>query len=81
MVWAPRTARLSITGMPMQEEPQYAVLHELVAPARRNLSRQTWDYLMGGAETETSYVRNRVAIDSLAFRPRVLRDVEKVDPS
>jgi len=63
MVWAPRTARLSITGMPMQEEPQYAVLHELVAPARRNLSRQTWDYLMGGAETETSYVRNRVAID------------------
>jgi isopentenyl diphosphate isomerase/L-lactate dehydrogenase-like FMN-dependent dehydrogenase len=67
--------------MPMQEEPQYAVLHEFVAPAKRNLTRQTWDYLMGGAETETSYVRNRVAIDSLAFRPRVLRNVEKVDPS
>jgi len=64
----------------MQEEPQYAVLHEFFAPAKRNLSRQTWDYLMGGAETETSYLRNRVAIDSLAFRPRVLRDVEKVDP-
>ena len=63
----------------MQEELQYAVLHEFVAPARRNLSRQTWDYLMGGAETETTYVRNRVALDSLAFRPRVLRNVEKVD--
>ncbi len=63
----------------MQEELQYAVLHEFVAPARRNLSRQTWDYLMGGAETETTYIRNRVALDSIAFRPRVLRNVEKVD--
>jgi len=67
------------TGHRMQEELQYAVLHEFVAPARANLARATWDYLMGGAETETTHIRNRVAIDSLAFRPRVLRDVEKVD--
>ncbi|HZT49917.1 MAG TPA: alpha-hydroxy acid oxidase [Hyphomicrobiaceae bacterium] len=65
----------------MKEELQYAVLHEFVAPARRNLSRATWDYLIGGAETETTLVRNRVALDSLAFRPRILRDVEKVDTS
>jgi isopentenyl diphosphate isomerase/L-lactate dehydrogenase-like FMN-dependent dehydrogenase len=65
----------------MKEELQYAVLHEFVAPARRNLARETWDYLMGGAETETTFVRNRVALDSLAFRPRVLRNVEKVDTS
>jgi glycolate oxidase len=65
----------------MREDLQYAVLHELVEPARRNLTRGTWDYLMGGAETETTQTRNRVAIDSLAFRPRVLRDVEKVDTS
>jgi glycolate oxidase len=63
----------------MQMDTEYAVLHEFIAPARRNLSRGTWDYLMGGAETETTYLRNRVAIDSLAFRPRVLRNVEKVD--
>jgi isopentenyl diphosphate isomerase/L-lactate dehydrogenase-like FMN-dependent dehydrogenase len=63
----------------MQEDLQYAVLHEFVAPARRNISRGTWDYLMGGAETETTYIRNRTAIDSLAFRPRVLRNVEKID--
>ena len=30
---------------------------------------------MGGAETETTLRRNRQALDSLAFRPRVLRDV------
>jgi glycolate oxidase len=63
----------------MNEDPQYAVLHEFVEPARRNLPRGAWDYLMGGAETETTQERNRVAIDSLAFRPRVLRNVEKVD--
>jgi glycolate oxidase len=65
----------------MNEDLQYAVLHEFVEPARRNLPRGTWDYLMGGAETETTQERNRVALDSVAFRPRVLRDVEKVDTS
>ena len=63
----------------MHEDLQYAVLHELVAPAKRKLSQGTWDYLMGGAETETTLERNRAALDSLAFRPRVLRNVEKVD--
>jgi glycolate oxidase len=63
----------------MNEDLQYAVLHEFVEPARRNLPRGAWDYLMGGAETETTQERNRAALDSLAFRPRVLRDVEKVD--
>ena len=63
----------------MQEDLQYAVLHEFVAPARANLPRATWDYIMGGAETETTQERNRRAIDSLAFRPRVLRNVEHVD--
>src|SRR5262245_25349424 len=57
----------------------YAVLHELVAPAKRNLTAGSWDYLMGGTETETTLERNRLAIDSLAFRPRVLRNVETVD--
>jgi isopentenyl diphosphate isomerase/L-lactate dehydrogenase-like FMN-dependent dehydrogenase len=62
----------------MNEDLQYAVLHEFVEPARRNLSPGSWDYLMGGAETETTLERNRRALDSLAFRPRVLRNVEKV---
>ncbi len=41
-------------------------LQEIAVAARRNLSRATWDYLMGGAETETTLVRNRIALDSLA---------------
>ncbi len=57
----------------------FEVLHEIVEPARKTLSKETWDYLMGGGETETTQNRNRIAIDSVAFRPRVLRDVGKVD--
>jgi glycolate oxidase len=56
----------------------YEVLHEFYAPAKKALSPETWDYLMGGAETETTLLRNRAAIDSVAFRPRVLRNVQSV---
>ena len=60
-------------------EADFLVLHEIVKAAKQNLSREIWDYLIGGAETETTLKRNRQAIDSLALRPRVLRDVSKVD--
>jgi isopentenyl diphosphate isomerase/L-lactate dehydrogenase-like FMN-dependent dehydrogenase len=56
-------------------------LHELAAKARANLNQNDWDYIVGGTETETTLRRNRMALDSIAFRPRVLRDVSKVDPS
>ena len=56
-------------------------LHELVAKARANLNQNAWDYIVGGTETETTLRRNRMALDEIAFRPRVLRDVSKVDGS
>src|SRR5262249_3364282 len=56
-------------------------LHELVLAARARLDRNYWDYLIGGAETETTVRRNRLAIDSLAFRPRILRNVNTTDTS
>src|SRR6185295_12824858 len=49
--------------------------------ARRNLAPGPWAYLMGGAETETTVLRNRQALDEIAFRPRVLRDVSRIDSS
>jgi len=58
---------------------EFEVLHELVKAARQKLTPRIWDYLMGGADTETTLGRNRLALDSLAFRPRVLRDVETVE--
>ena len=56
-------------------------LHEFVKVARQNLNRNNWDYLIGASETETTLARNRMALDSIGFRPRVLRDVSNVDVS
>ena len=60
---------------------QFQTLQEIVAAARSNLAPGPWSYLIGGAETETTVRRNRMALDSLAFRPRVLRDVSRIDSS
>jgi isopentenyl diphosphate isomerase/L-lactate dehydrogenase-like FMN-dependent dehydrogenase len=60
---------------------RYQALHEFVEEAEKRLSRNTWGYLMGATETETTAARNRQALDTSAFRPRVLRDVSKVDIS
>jgi isopentenyl diphosphate isomerase/L-lactate dehydrogenase-like FMN-dependent dehydrogenase len=62
-----------------QVRKQYNNLHEFVATARARLDRNTWEYLIGGAETETTLRRNRLGLDSLAFRPRVLRNVNGAD--
>ena len=60
---------------------EFETLHEIVVAANRNLSPGAWDYLTGGADTETSLLRNRLALDSLGFRPSVLSDVSNIDLS
>ncbi len=55
--------------------------HDMIVLARRNLSQDNWDYICGAAESETSLRRNRLALDCLAFRPRILRDVRTIDTS
>ena len=42
-------------------ESQFENLHELVKKARQNLNHNNWDYLVGGTETETTLLRNRLA--------------------
>jgi len=56
-------------------------LHEFLKAARFNLNRNNWDYITGGTETETTLARNRQSLDSIAFKPRVLRNVRTVDCS
>ncbi|WP_281684032.1 alpha-hydroxy acid oxidase [Thalassobaculum salexigens] len=58
---------------------EFHVLHEIVKRARANLDRNTWDYLRGGTESETTVKRNRLAFDKVAFRPRVLNDMREID--
>lgn len=70
-----RNAELGSSNEPFQN------LHEFVRKARANLNQNAWDYIVGAAETETTMRRNRMALDEIAFRPRVLNDVAKVDAS
>jgi len=65
--------------MGASETEQFLTLQEIVAAARSRLPPGPWSYLVGGAETETTVRRNRQALDSIAFRPRVLRDVSRID--
>ncbi len=58
---------------------EFPTLQDIARAARRKLPQQYWDYLVGGAESETSLLRNRAAFERLALRPRVLRDVSDVD--
>jgi len=58
---------------------KYLTLHEIVRHAQQNLDKKYWDYLLGGADTESSVRRNRYGLDSWVFRPRILNDVSEVD--
>lgn len=62
-------------------EPTFLTLHEIVQKARQKLNHDHWDYIVGGSESEMTVRRNRAAIDSIGFRPRVLRDVSHIDTS
>ena len=57
----------------------FQCLHEFIPAARAKLSDHLWGYLAGAAETETTMRRNRLALDSLALRPRVCVDVSKIE--
>ena len=65
--------------MKESEPVQFLTLQEIVAAARARLAPGPWNYLIGGTETEATVRRNRLALDSIAFRPRVLNDVSSVD--
>jgi isopentenyl diphosphate isomerase/L-lactate dehydrogenase-like FMN-dependent dehydrogenase len=56
-------------------------LFEFEDIARERLPKEEYDYIAGGATDEISVDRNRRAFASWALRPRVLRDVSKLDLS
>jgi isopentenyl diphosphate isomerase/L-lactate dehydrogenase-like FMN-dependent dehydrogenase len=77
-----RSARISVSPTADSDlKLRFQSLHEFVKAAHEKLDLNSWDYLIGAAETETTYARNRLALDSLGLRPRVLRDVSKIDCS
>ena len=65
--------------LPEVKLQDFETLQEFAKIAKKKLDQNSWDYLFGAAETETTCRRNRQALDSMAFRPRVLRNVEHVN--
>ena len=61
--------------------PEFMTLHEIIKKAHQRLHQDSWDYLMGGTETETTLKRNRMALDTIGFKPRICRDVSEIDLS
>ncbi len=54
-------------------------LAEVETLARGRMARAHFDYYAGGSEDERTLARNRSGFDRLAFLPRVLADVSRVD--
>ena len=57
----------------------YGCSQMVLEAARRAVTKNTWDYINGAAGSEITMRRNRYALDSYAFLPRMLRDVSKLD--
>jgi isopentenyl diphosphate isomerase/L-lactate dehydrogenase-like FMN-dependent dehydrogenase len=60
---------------------RFMTLPEIRRAAKRILPPGPWGFGAGGSETETTLRRNRLAIQQLAIRQRVLVDVQNVDLS
>ena len=60
------------------QDAEFRSLTEMVQLARKHLDRGDWDYLVGAADTEASLRRNRAAVESWVFKPRILNDVTEV---
>ena len=65
--------------MSEKKTEEFRSLTEMVQLARKHLDRGDWDYLVGAADTEASLRRNRAALESWVFKPRILNDVSKVN--
>jgi isopentenyl diphosphate isomerase/L-lactate dehydrogenase-like FMN-dependent dehydrogenase len=60
------------TGEALSLEQRFPTIDSIVAAAYQRIPAELWDYLSGGAESETTLRRNRAAFDRIALRPRIL---------
>ena len=59
----------------------FTTLQEMLLIAHGKVEPAVWDFINGGTESEVTLRRNRHGLDRLAFRPRVLSDVARIDTS
>ncbi|MFK0132395.1 alpha-hydroxy acid oxidase [Streptomyces rubiginosohelvolus] len=82
--WADLAPLLRFRAAPFAPGRPLAGAHtieDLRRLARRRVPRSVFDYVDGAAEQEIGIRRARAAFDDVQFRPRVLKDVSRVDTS
>ncbi len=57
----------------------FATIPEIIRAARIRLPPGRWDHASGGVESETTLRRNRLAMETIAFRPRLLQGIAAPD--
>jgi len=60
---------------------EFTTLQEMLLIAHGKVESTVWDFINGATESEVTLRRNRHGLDRLAFRPRVLNDVARIDTS
>jgi isopentenyl diphosphate isomerase/L-lactate dehydrogenase-like FMN-dependent dehydrogenase len=58
-------------------EREFPTINAVIDAAYDRMEPEVWDYVAGGAESETTLRRNRLAFDRIALRPRRLRDARE----
>src|SRR5262249_60089002 len=61
----PAMARNAANGV----AERFLTLHEFIPAARKKLTDNKWDYMIGGAETETTLKRKRLGVGLFGFPP------------
>lgn len=66
---------------PDRSEDIPLTIAEFECIAKSKLQKQVWDYYVSGADDQLSTTSNQQAFNRLILRPRIFRDVSKVDTS
>src|SRR5439155_14024126 len=65
--------------MTATKDVRYSTISEIVRAARQRLPQGPWDHSAGGVGSEATLRRNRQAMETVAFRPRLLRGIGSPD--
>jgi len=70
---------MAVDRLNEQDLTGLVALSDFESAARDRLPAMAWEYLAGGAGDEISLARNREMLDAIRLKPRVLRDVSRID--
>jgi 4-hydroxymandelate oxidase len=70
---------MAVDRMTEQDLSGLVALSDFEKAARERVATMGWEYMAGGAGDELTLARNRAALEAIRLKPRVLRDVTRID--